>query len=173
MGKSLALLLASHTTFFLLWILSWFLLGSIALAGHLEFGWLTAWALVLVTLVPLRLSTTWFGGRFAIGASVLVKRRLLYGALQLNPDTIRRQGAGSLLGRILETEVLDSLAVTGGFLSVTAAVELLASLVVLAYGSAGLLHVALLVLTLAVTCLLCAAVSGAQTLDRQPIHDDR
>jgi ATP-binding cassette subfamily B protein len=53
-----AALLAAHAVQSGLWLLSWWLLGWIALAGRFERGWLLAWLLLLLTLVPLRLATT-------------------------------------------------------------------------------------------------------------------
>jgi hypothetical protein len=44
-----------HAVQYGLWILSWWLLGRGALAGRLDRGWLLAWILLLLTLVPLRI----------------------------------------------------------------------------------------------------------------------
>jgi len=49
---------------------------------------------------------------------------LLSGALRLEPDEIRREGAGQLLGRVIESEALESLALSGGFLSFISGIEL-------------------------------------------------
>ena len=45
-------------------------------------------------LVPLGLVAAWSQGVFAIGAGGLLKLRLLYGALRLEPDETRHQGSG-------------------------------------------------------------------------------
>ena len=66
-------------------------------------GWLTAWALLLATMLPLHVWTSWLQGRVALGAAKVFKERLLVGALRLEPDEIRGQGAGQLLGRVLES----------------------------------------------------------------------
>src|SRR5580700_4907043 len=59
MQGGLALLLAGHGVNYVLLILSWWLIGRGALAGHLDRGWLFAWALILLTLVPFRWLNTW------------------------------------------------------------------------------------------------------------------
>ena len=79
----------------------------------------------------------------------LFKRRLLYGALQLDPEEVRHQGVGQFLGRVLESEAVEMLALSGGFTAVTAIVQLILATVVLAHGAVGWLHLALLWLWLA------------------------
>jgi len=45
-----------------------------------------AWALLLLTLVPLRLLAAWWQGRIALSAGRLLRQRLLQGALRLEPS---------------------------------------------------------------------------------------
>ena len=52
------------------------------------------------------------GWRSSAGA--LLKQRLLAGAFRLEPEEIRREGAGQLLGRVIEAEAVESLALGGG-----------------------------------------------------------
>ncbi|MEM9492874.1 MAG: hypothetical protein AAGC55_27240, partial [Myxococcota bacterium] len=113
-GLSLALL-AVHAVQYALFLLSWWTIGSGLLSGRLSWGWLTAWALLLLSLVPLRMATTWLQGRISIGVGALLRRRLLAGALRLSPDSIRHEGAGALLGRALESAAVEQLALGGGF----------------------------------------------------------
>lgn len=122
-------------------LLSWWMIGQGALQGRLDQGWLFAWALLLLTLVPLRVLTTWSQGVLAISMGGLFKQRLLYGALRLGPEEIRHMGAGQLLGRVIESEAVESLALSGGFLGLVAPVELVIALVVLKAGAGGWLHV--------------------------------
>src|SRR5207237_2834005 len=89
-----------------------------------DHGWLLAWALLLLTLVPLRLLVTWSQGWLAIAAGGLLKRRLLAGALRLEPEEIRQQGAGQLLGRVIESEAVEALALSGGVLGLVSGLEL-------------------------------------------------
>ena len=89
----------AHTVQYLLWIASWWVIGRGALEGRVDSGWLAAWVLLLLTMIPFRLLATWFQGRFSIRAGALLKQRLLQGALQLSPDEVRHEGAGHHLGR--------------------------------------------------------------------------
>lgn len=142
--RLLGLLLAAHTVHYGLWILSWWLLGSMTLRGHLDPGWMLAWGLILVSLIPFRILVTYAGGLVAVRGSALLKRRLLFGALRLQPDQVRRLGAGHLLGRVAEAEVLDSMALSGGFHTLTALIELVLALVVLGFGAGGAIHILIL-----------------------------
>ena len=142
--RHLLVLIGAHAVQYFLVLLSWWLVGRGALEGRLDRGWLLAWALLLLTIVPFRLLTTWSQGLLAIGAGGLLKQRLLYGVLRLEPEEVRHQGAGQLLGRVLESEAVESLALSGGFLALVAGVELIMAAVVLGTGAGGQLHALLL-----------------------------
>ena len=118
-----------------LWIAAWWLLGRAALQGQLDASWLAAWTLALFTLVPLQLVALWLQGRVAISVAALLKQRLLYGAFGLEPEEIRREGAGHLLGRVIEAETVESLALGGGFTALLAALELFITACVLVVAS--------------------------------------
>src|SRR5262245_5257571 len=135
--QRLLVLGAAHAAQSGLWLLSWWVVGQRALAGRLDRGWLLAWALLLLTLVPLRLLVTWSQGWLAIAAGGLLKRRLLAGALRLEPEEIRQQGAGQLLGRVIESEAVEALALSGGVLGLAAGLELAMAAVVLGAGAGG------------------------------------
>jgi ATP-binding cassette, subfamily B, bacterial len=107
-----------------------------------------------LTLVPFRLLATWSQGRLAIGAGGLLKQRLLYGALRLEPEEIRYQGAGQLLGRVLEAEAVEALALSGGLLGLVAGMELLIAAAILHAGAGGGRHALLLLAWVAVALLL-------------------
>lgn len=123
--RHLATFLLAHATHYALWIASWWLVGSAALAGRFDPGWFAGWTLVLATLVPFRLLATWSQGAFAMAAGGVLKRRLLDAALCLDPQAVRGAGIGSFVGRTIESEAIESLALGGGTAAVTAAVELL------------------------------------------------
>jgi ATP-binding cassette subfamily B protein len=144
-----------HALQFTLWIAAWWLVGRAALEGRTDWGWLTAWLLLLATIVPLQIWTTWLQGTLAIGVGTLLKRRLLLGALRLEPEEIRQEGSGQLLGRVIESEAVESLALSGGLQAVLAGVELALAAGVLALGATGGAHVTLLVAWVA------SAVAGA------------
>jgi ATP-binding cassette subfamily B protein len=130
-------LIGAYLGEYALWILSWWLIGKGALEGTFDSGWLLAWALLLLTIVPFRLLSTWLQGVVSIGVAALLKRRLLYGALRLTPEEIRMQGVGQFLSRVLESEAVEAMALSGGFSALISVIELLAALFVLSWGSAG------------------------------------
>lgn len=153
-GRLTALAIA-HTIQYALWILAWYLVGSNVLHDATDRWWIIPWALLLATLAPLRVMITRLQGLIAMGAGVLLKQRLFVGALKLEPDSLRHQGAGQLLGRVLESEAVEALALSGGFLALVALIEIIAAIFVLAAGAGGLLQAALLVLWL----LIAAAIA--------------
>jgi ATP-binding cassette, subfamily B, bacterial len=152
--RHLLVLIGAHTVQYFLLLLSWWLMGRGALEGRLDQGWLLAWALILLTIVPFRLLTIWSQGVLAIGAGGLLKRRLLYGVLRLEPEEVRHQGAGQFFGRVLESQAVESLALGGGFLALVAGVELIMAAVVLGKGAGGTLHVLLFLGWVALALLL-------------------
>jgi ATP-binding cassette subfamily B protein len=137
-----------------LWLLSWWVLGAMSLRGQPEQGYLVAWLLLLLTLIPCRLVGSFAGGALAVRAGTILKRRLLSGALRLDPDDVRREGVGQLLGRTIEADLVASLALTGGFAGLMALLELILAGVVLGAGARSGLHVGLLVVTVLGTALL-------------------
>jgi ATP-binding cassette, subfamily B, bacterial len=139
-------LLLSYVGQSVLLILSWWLLGRGALRGRLDTDWLVAWVLMLLTLIPLRLLSVWSGGRLAILTGALLKRRLLAGALRLDPETLRRKGAGQFLGQVLESNAVERLAISGGLVGVASLMELLLAMGVLQAGAGGWLQVLMLAL---------------------------
>ena len=140
----LAALASAHAVQYLLLILAWYVVGSNVFRGGTDRGWMIPWALLLLTLVPLRVLITRLQGWVAIGAGALLKQRLFFGSLRLDPDSLRHQGAGQLLGRVLESEAVEALALSGGFLALVALIEIIAAIFVLAAGAGGLLQSALL-----------------------------
>src|SRR5262249_10354595 len=130
---------------YVLGIVAWWIMGYAVIEGRLDAGWFVAWALVLLTCLPLQLLSTWYQGLAAIGGGALLKRRLLFGALRLQPEEVRSQGAGHLLGRVIESEALESLALNAGFAAVLAVIELVVACVVISMGSGGWMEALLFV----------------------------
>jgi ATP-binding cassette subfamily B protein len=149
-----ALFLVSYLVFYLLWIVSWWLVGKGALQGRIDLGWMQAWLLILLTLVPLQMLSKWLEGVAATGVGVLLKQKLLHGVLQLNPDEIRHQGAGQLFSRVAAAEILESFSLNGGFLGMLGLIELSLAAVVLAQGPAGATYLLLMIAWLALTAVL-------------------
>lgn len=125
-------------------LVGWWMIGLGAFQGHFDWGWLLAWALVLLTTIPFQLLMTQAQSRFSIKAGALFKLRLLYGTLQLEPEEIRHQGAGQFLGRVMESETVEYLALGGGFQALVAVIQLVTAAGVLAIGAGGWPHAMLL-----------------------------
>ncbi|MCP4655729.1 MAG: ABC transporter ATP-binding protein [bacterium] len=127
-------------------LLSWWTLGRGALRGVMVGDWLLAWALLLFSLIPTRLLSIWAQAKLTVGTGSLLKRRLLYGTLRMEPEEIRHQGAGQLLGRVIEAESLELNVLQGGFLASVALIELFLSGFVLSRGAGGWPHALILLL---------------------------
>ncbi len=148
--RKLAAMLGLFALVYGLEILGWSVIGEAALNGRLDLGWLTAWLLLVMSIIPLSLLGGWFDASLALDVSRLLKTRLLLGALQLDIEAVRHQGAGQLLGRVMESQAFEALALNGGIAAFVAVVELGFSAWVLSLGSGGSLHLALLFLWLLV-----------------------
>ena len=148
--RRLAAFLGAYTLQYGLWILSWWVVGRAALQGRLDGGSMVAWVLLLATMMPFRLLATWLEGRLAIGIGAILKQKLLHGALRIDPDTIRHQGVGQLLGRAIESEAVESLALSGGLLGLVSVIEILTAAVILSAGAGGWMHSVLLLCWLTV-----------------------
>lgn len=154
LGTDFILSFLGHTTAYALLIFAWWAAGRGMLLDRLDRGWFLAWAVLLVTIVPFRMMSMAAIGRFLTGAGALLKRRLLTGALALRPEETRVEGVGRLLGRILEGEIIEELALHGGIVAVTGIIELFVTGFVLLQGAGGILHLQLLVFW----CVIAAVV---------------
>lgn len=147
-------MVAVFALLYVLEIVGWTLIGRGALGGRLDSGWLLAWGLLLLATVPMRALGGWLQGTTAIDAGVLLKQRLLSGALRMDVHALRQQGTARLLSRVIESEALESLSLSGGFAALLALVELSLAAWVLAQGAGGAWHAAMLVSWLAGTMLI-------------------
>jgi ATP-binding cassette subfamily B protein len=152
LDNRLLLGLGAHVLAYGLELASWWAVAHGALQGRFDSGWLTAWMLILLTVVLVRMLGARSANAFATGTGSLLRTRLLAGALSLEPNEIRHQGAGQLLGRVLEASAVETLGVTGGFTSLVAVAEIIVSAFVLAAGAGALVHVA--------SFLACVALLG-------------
>ena len=142
--RRLLLLLFAHLFQYLLLLGSWWLIGRGALDGRVDAGFLQGWMLLLASLIPFELASTWLAGRLAYEAGALLKLRTLDGALKLTTEETRGQGIGQFLSRVLESEAVESIGVSHGAMALTAGVDLLLSGWVLQQGAGGALHAAAL-----------------------------
>jgi len=118
-----------------LFVLSWWLLGRGVLVTPIDSRLLHAWALVLASMLPFRMLSTWSAGAIAVSAGELLKKRLLQGAMRLDPDELRADGAGRNLARVFESEAVETLALSGGLLSFAASIELLVAFGIVTLGA--------------------------------------
>lgn len=137
-ARSTALLLAAHTLHYVLLLASWWLIGRGVLEGRNDLGWLLAWALMLGSLVPLQAAQVWHGGLLALRLGSVLKRRMLAGALALDPDEMRDRGTGRLLAMVIEAEAVEGLALSSGLLAAASVIDLGAAAWVLGQGAGAL-----------------------------------
>jgi ATP-binding cassette subfamily B protein len=136
-------------------VVGWALIGAAALDGRLDLAWLVAWLLLLVSNIPIRLGAAWLDATFALDLGRILKKRLLAGALRMNIDTVRHQGVGQLLGRVMESQAFEALALNSGMTLVTAALELIFAAWILATGAGGAWSLLTLLIWLAATLTFC------------------
>ena len=110
---------------------SWVVVGRAITDGEVSAGQLAPWAALVGAAAGLAALGSWLEGRFATEASQVLRRRLLRGVFGVDPEHVHREGAGRLLGRIMEIEPVAALAATGGLQALIAAVEVLGALAVL------------------------------------------
>jgi ATP-binding cassette subfamily B protein len=149
-GSKSAALISAHIVQYVLWLASWVILARISAASGAGRVWLFAWAATLLALIPFRVLGTWLQGLISIDIGGFLKTRLLCGALQLNPEDFRHCGLGAFLSQALESETVETLAVTGGMAGLLAITEIVVAAFILGRFAPVLL------LWCAVTALLAA-----------------
>ena len=148
LARRLGVLLIACAARFALAILAWLCLGRGLFAGQTEEGWLLAFGLVLASALPFQWLAGAAAGELSLRAGALLRSRLLRGALRQDPEEVRHQGVGQLLGRVVESEAVEHMALAGGFLTLAAGLELAFAAAVLAAGAGGWFHVLALGLAL-------------------------
>lgn len=143
--QRLGWMLAIFAGIYALELSGWRLIGEAALDGRFDLGWMSAWVLVVLSVVPLAAFAGWLNASFSLDAGAILKRRLLAGALNLDLESVRREGVGQMLSRVMESQTLESLALNGGLAVIVAALELSFAAWVLWMGAGRWLHLGLLV----------------------------
>lgn len=156
--------LVSHLAQYLLFLQAWVVLGRESFSGSPSAAGMGAWSALLAGVILFRALTSWLQGLAGRRAARLIRRRVLNGILQLDPETIRHQGTGQLLGRVIDAETVQDLAVTGGLVALMSVVELTLAGSVLALGPGGALRAALLVLWFGL--VVAVALAYQRTSDR-------
>ncbi len=116
-----------------LFVLSWWLLGDMMLSGRLELSWLVAWAIVLATMIPFQMFSSLAEGFISIAAGPLIKREVLHGAIAMNPDDVRQAGTGQLVGYVIESEIVESAALSASFNVLHGVMDLVLAFLVLGF----------------------------------------
>ena len=155
-GRRLAAATAAYVAQLALLVALWWMVGARALAaGDLRLG--SGWILVVGALVAARLIAAFAAGRVAIDGGAVLRERLLHGIFALDAERTRRAGIGQLMGAIVDSEAIESLALGGGLAAAVGLFELATGLAIAACGIAGRWH-----LTLAAVCGLMAFALGAR-----------
>ena len=152
--RSVSALIVVQLVASLIFLMSWAMIGRGALSGHFAPGWMIAWCLTLASWVPLRILASALMSRLSVDLGARLKRRLFAGGLRLRLEEIRHMGLGQLLGRVLESEAVETQALSAVFLSIAACIDLVLAVGVLALGSGGALSAALLVAWIVTTAAL-------------------
>ncbi len=147
-------MLALFALLYALELLGWGLIGRATLDGHPDTGWWLAWALLMFTLIPMRLLGQWLDASLSTGFGRVLKARLMAGSLASDLGALQQQGSGKLLALVMESQALESLAAQGGFSALISAMELMYAALVLMAGAGGLGHVALMVAWMTLGMLL-------------------
>lgn len=127
-------------------ILGWRMIGDAALNGRLDFGWLQAWILVVLTAMLIRIGAGWINASQAIEAGRLFKTRLLSGTLRMDLKLLRSEGASQMLTRTMEAQAFEGLAINGGLAALVAVLELACAIWLLSLGAGGWPHVLMLLI---------------------------
>ncbi len=133
---------------------AWWLIGRGVFAGSMDSATWWAWALLVFSGIPFQLLVSRAQGQFATGLSAIFKTRLLYGTLKLHPNEVRYQGTGQFLGRILEADAVELLAISGGLTALISVIELLTAACVLMLGIGGWVHALVLGAWVVLTAVL-------------------
>jgi ABC-type multidrug transport system fused ATPase/permease subunit len=134
-------ILLNHVVLSLVLAGSFWILGRAALQAHLDLAWFQGWIAAIAAAVPLRLLEVWWQGLFSMRVGGLLKQQLLAGTLKLTPDEIRLDGIGRHFGRIVESEVVELLALGGGLLAILSLFDLVIAGAILLRGAGGGLQV--------------------------------
>lgn len=125
-------------------LVEWFILGHGATNGILPQSAALGWVLLSLTTVPIQVTSSWLVARIGIDVAAIVKRRLLVGALSLDPNDIRERGSGQLLAMVGESQTLEAAGLGSVLAVVSSVVALFTAGAILSVGLGGALHVSLM-----------------------------
>ena len=145
------ILLALYLLQQILMVASWIVLGRGAFLGHFDWGWILAWAILLLSTIPLQILVNDAQSELSMRTGVVFKQRLMEGTLKLEPEEIRHQGMGQFLGRVMESEAVEMLGLSGGFMALLSFIEIFLAVLILNRGAGGGVQAATLVVWVLIT----------------------
>jgi len=151
--KPIYILLTMYFIQQILTIASWAVIGRGIFQGNFDSGWLFAWALLLFSTIPVQIIVNDAQGELSMNAGAIFKQRLIQGTLKLEPEEIRHQGMGQFLGRVMESEAVEMLAFSGGFMALLSIIEVFLAIYILNLGIGGTLLSVLLVIWVIITTI--------------------
>ncbi|HZQ06098.1 MAG TPA: ABC transporter ATP-binding protein [Anaerolineae bacterium] len=125
-------------------LVTWGIIGGSALQGHFDWVWLMAWAALLLTGIPLQMMMNTAGARLGTHIGGIFRTTMLYGVLHLDPETIRHEGTGHFLDRIMDADVVQYGGISSVLTVLLASSQLIAAFGILLLGAGGLISAALL-----------------------------
>lgn len=161
--RRVALTAAVYAVELALLVTAWRLVGARATHGNAGEGGVSSWLAVLAAFVVVRAGASWAAGRLALDGARMLRGRLIEGLLGLDSEPLRADGVGRLLGRVMETEAVESLATSGGLLGIAGLFELATGATVLALGARGAIELALLAVLLVGAGALCVRLGRTLT----------
>ena len=99
----------------LLMILSWLTIGKMIIQLSYDMAIFALWSILLLSVIPFKLYSQWNQCQIALNTGLFFKQRLLFGAMHLKQDEVRTQGPGQFMGRVMESEAFESMALDGVF----------------------------------------------------------
>lgn len=169
-GKAAALLLL-HLVQYVLFILGWYFLGNAMTQHPGDATWIVPAFIAWGSSIAPRLGVSWLSSLLAIDVGILLKRRFLDGALAISSDAVRRQGAGSFWGQVIEADQLHQLAVQGTLGGVLSLVELCGTGVVLVlWGPTSFMALALVGWLFAVVIAVAVYLRRSRTWRDTRLH---
>ncbi|MEM9455578.1 MAG: ABC transporter ATP-binding protein [Myxococcota bacterium] len=131
--------------------IGWAWIISTLLTDQLDWSSIGIWAALLMSSAVLATLAIRVGAGLSVELGALVRRRLMWGALQMNLDDGRSRGIGQLLGLVLEGTSMEMTAIQSALtvtLALVEAVALVVALLVTGYGLLSLVFGGCLLLML-------------------------
>lgn len=151
---ALATFCSAHLALTLFYLGSWWCLGRGAVIGRLSLDWLAGWAILSIGTVAFRALAYRAQWRVAMRAGAVLRKRLLFGALRLPAEEVRRRGVGESMGCVFESDALETMAVSAGLQTALGVIEIAFAIPILAIGAGGWSHACVLLAWVAVAAFL-------------------